>query len=1618
MCTFGVLTLRAWIFQQDGEASASVRGAMVVASKSFESLQAAMEAAETEEEFLRLWLVWRGVEASEIENILARREIRSVNDSKGIANGGSVVNEKSSAATFGGRGGSATSAPSAPMMWVDANGTVPGSHATLQLAWEAAQDGDVIGVMPGTYAGFSIYGGYHPKSVWFVAQTGPGEEPPVITSSVNIYDYENVLLAFEGLVFRPQGADLAVTAIYGDMLFINCLFDGKGQAENHGYWYPLFGVSCSSISLIHCTLVANEDIVSAYYVDLFVKNSILWSRSVHGGVHGCQMDVENSIVKGGQGGTGADPHLTWDGWLRADSEAARGMAEAGWAEVDIHGVARDASAPDMGCSEFNAGRLPPLLQVYMEAVNPHSTGVTPVPTMTVGANEIYKTLQAAWDAAGDGEIIEVKSGTYEGLYVNGGFKNVLFLATTEPGQVPPVITDNVYVHNNGGVVMFEGIVFRPQGQYSEVYTVNARVIFLNCLFDDKKPEYYYGFGYPMFDAYFSDISLIHCTLVGNEKTVSANDSNFFIKNSIVWNRGQNAAMSHYYGEVTAEDSIIKGWQGGGLNVSTADPLLTPEGRLSKGSIAAIGKADAGWARVDILGTPRSLVLMPTIGCVELKLPDCWEMLHFGYVGVDPYALAPSGNGSTILENWLAGTNPNDYYDHPNGRIISRLAIAGGNHQTSEPNEFLPQPLTVLVGDKQTGQPLVNAPVKFNVTQGGGKLAFAPSLGQGQFESVEVRTNEYGKASIHYLQPAGEGVVSKIKVSAPYAKPAVFTATAVTIAAPVVGIVGGNQTLVWPEKEATLEATAVDLGGLPLTTTWSVVSGTGTVEFEDAQGLATAAKFDYPGVYVLEFTASNGSKSASVQTTVTVDPGSEPAVRFISPADGTVVEIGETITFAVEASSPDSPIAQVTLYRDGEVVASYTKGLDGTITIPRSESLSDTYTYTAVATDTNGNTSSASTSATSRNTSGSEEVESEIAVAVLMDNSTPSKSGLVPTVPMLVLVGTTSFKVLPGVVQEEKVMLKKWNNHSIVVNSEGQPWPRCAEYDPGTGKGCGEITCFECEFTDENYLFRHAIGNVLLEGQFALDFTAGDGHWKVQNWGTIVGALWGPGASYSHPYHGGGVSYLSVNPIQSSIVREVPIGSGNYKAVNFRRQWLPVYVPSDGVGCGEPIIAGGTTAPNGALIYADIDMTLPPVSGRNRMALQLTNTQSEESVSAVLLQIPGNPLVYTDEEVETVVMLSAPFSPAAGTLQTSIRSHVYQSGTVPLMLTLPRTVPNEYSNYTITPTDIIPLDPHNSDQCVFYVEVSGQSLVNEQSVTVKLTSGDNELVLEAEPTPDNPTVFRTGKIALYSEEGSGSSSSSMSAPASLNSGMSMQSTAGTASTPMMATSGGGGVSTLVIAAAFKSKKKVKVEADGVGMGDRVAKVPAFIGKALKGASEVSASHLNTIEKLLNEDMGWGATKDQRVTCSKFLEALTKCYLLYFFTHGIPESGYFKCIDAWDDADPSDRKYITTADIKANVGTLSEGEKYLYDLVFINACRSAEARDGSGSYDFAAAFKAEAYIGWDDVQNTSVAGNAAIRFFTALSKGETVTRAVEAGNTNPGFASSAELIGSGEFKLKLK
>ncbi len=93
-------------------------------------------------------------------------------------------------------------------------------------------------------------------------------------------------------------------------------------------------------------------------------------------------------------------------------------------------------------------------------------------------------------------------------------------------------------------------------------------------------------------------------------------------------------------------------------------------------------------------------------------------------------------------------------------------------------------------------------------------------------------------------------------------------------APVVDA-GLDQSITTP-ADAGLDAAVID-DGFPippgvLATTWSLVSGSGTVTFQDANAVDTRASFSALGTYVLRLTASDGELSASDVMQVTVLAG--------------------------------------------------------------------------------------------------------------------------------------------------------------------------------------------------------------------------------------------------------------------------------------------------------------------------------------------------------------------------------------------------------------------------------------------------------------------------------------------------------------------------------------------------------------------------------------------------------------------------------------------------------------------------------------------------------------------------------------------------------------------------
>jgi hypothetical protein len=81
-------------------------------------------------------------------------------------------------------------------------------------------------------------------------------------------------------------------------------------------------------------------------------------------------------------------------------------------------------------------------------------------------------------------------------------------------------------------------------------------------------------------------------------------------------------------------------------------------------------------------------------------------------------------------------------------------------------------------------------------------------------------------------------------------------------------VGPDKTIRLPDSVA-LEGTVTDDGAVA--TTWSKVSGPGTVTFGDANAVDTTARFSEAGPYLLQLTADDGEKASSADVVILVNP---------------------------------------------------------------------------------------------------------------------------------------------------------------------------------------------------------------------------------------------------------------------------------------------------------------------------------------------------------------------------------------------------------------------------------------------------------------------------------------------------------------------------------------------------------------------------------------------------------------------------------------------------------------------------------------------------------------------------------------------------------------------------
>jgi hypothetical protein len=169
--------------------------------------------------------------------------------------------------------------------------------------------------------------------------------------------------------------------------------------------------------------------------------------------------------------------------------------------------------------------------------------------------------------------------------------------------------------------------------------------------------------------------------------------------------------------------------------------------------------------------------------------------------------------------------------------------------------------------------------------------------------------------------------------------------------------GADQQIVLPMDTVSLDGTVSD-DGLPdgtLVTSWSTVSGPGTVNFGDSTAVNTTASFTAAGEYTLELSADDGDIVTSDTVTITVKTDSLLTTITVSPAavslpvNGTRQfsasgqdQYGDPIEVNPQWSATGGSIDSNGLYVGGAVAGTYqVTASDGGITGQAAVTISDT-----------------------------------------------------------------------------------------------------------------------------------------------------------------------------------------------------------------------------------------------------------------------------------------------------------------------------------------------------------------------------------------------------------------------------------------------------------------------------------------------------------------------------------------------------------------------------------------------------------------------------------------------------------------------------------------------------
>jgi alpha-tubulin suppressor-like RCC1 family protein len=280
---------------------------------------------------------------------------------------------------------------------------------------------------------------------------------------------------------------------------------------------------------------------------------------------------------------------------------------------------------------------------------------------------------------------------------------------------------------------------------------------------------------------------MNATLSGIVKIGASNAATVVLRND-----GTVLAFGRFAEAAWQEPQLTPTAMGGLAGLATFGPANGDFmlGAMSDGTIRGFGADGPALGIQPPPVAPAAIRLIgSTLDTDQDGLADAWEQLRFGSLAHDGTADGDA-DGLTDLQEYLRNTDPN--HPNPDGDLFTdfvdphpadfyntatpTVAILSGNNQTAAPGAFNAQPFDVAVWNGAGTQPLVNAPVRFAVTAGGGLLAGTSTGSPALSSIVTARTDLDGTVAMFYQQPTTAGTASVVTVTAGPASPVVFNTT--------------------------------------------------------------------------------------------------------------------------------------------------------------------------------------------------------------------------------------------------------------------------------------------------------------------------------------------------------------------------------------------------------------------------------------------------------------------------------------------------------------------------------------------------------------------------------------------------------------------------------------------------------------------------------------------------------------------------------------------------------------------------------------------------------------------------------------------------------------------------